>query len=191
MTTPETRRTQVLLITGPAGVGKSTLSWEISARLAASGVAHAAIEGDELDRVFPLPSEDELGALRPGTWDVSALTLAGIWSVYRALGHRRLILSGVMLDLEADTTYITAAIPDAEVTVVRLRSTAETLLARLDRREVGSGRDDQLRRSLWQAERMAEQSGDGLILVPTDGETPMALAEKVLLAVGWLDGATR
>ncbi len=27
------RRTHILLITGPAGVGKSTLCWEMSARL--------------------------------------------------------------------------------------------------------------------------------------------------------------
>jgi adenylylsulfate kinase-like enzyme len=42
---------QLLLITGPAGVGKSTLGWEMSAQLAAAQVAHAVIETDELDRV--------------------------------------------------------------------------------------------------------------------------------------------
>ena len=47
---------QLLLITGPAGVGKSTLSWEMSAQLAAAQVAHAVIETDELDRVFPRPT---------------------------------------------------------------------------------------------------------------------------------------
>jgi anion-transporting ArsA/GET3 family ATPase len=51
---------QLLLITGPAGVGKSTLSWEMSAQLAAAQVAHAVIETDELDRVFPHPNADEL-----------------------------------------------------------------------------------------------------------------------------------
>ncbi|MBY3193601.1 MULTISPECIES: nucleoside-triphosphatase [Rhizobium] len=46
---------QIVLVTGPAGVGKSTLCWEMSAQLAAEGVAHAVIETDELDRVFPRP----------------------------------------------------------------------------------------------------------------------------------------
>ena len=150
----ELRRIRILLVTGPASVGKSTLCWEMSARLARAGVAHAAIETDELDRVFPLPTSSELKSLRPGTTDVSALNLAAMWATYEALGHSRLIMSGIMLNPEEDHLWITAAIPDAEITVVRLRSNDATLLARLDRREVGSGRDDQIRRSLRQAEQM-------------------------------------
>jgi len=92
-----------------------------------------------------------------------------------------------MLYPEEDCRYITAAIPDAEITVVRLRCTEATLLARLDRREVGSGRDDQIQRSIRQAEQMAEQGVDGLVVVATDDETPMDLADRVLGAVGWLN----
>ena len=188
MSTREPRRTRILLITGPAGVGKSTLTWEISARLAASSVAHAVIETDELDRVFPLPTPRELESLRPGTTDVSSLNLAAIWSTYRALGHTRLIMSGVMVRPEDDLRWIADAIPDADVTVVRLLATDATLLTRLDRREVGPGRDDQIRRSLRQAEQMAGERADGLVLVPTDDATPTDLADRVLTTVGWSEG---
>ncbi len=188
MSPREPDRTQVLLITGPAGSGKSTLTWEIAARLGREGIAHATIESDELDRVFPLPTEEELEAFRPGTTDVSSLNLAAIWATYRAPGCSRLIMSGVMLYPEDDRLWITAAIPEAAITVVRLRATAATLLARLDRREVGSGRDDQFRRSLHQAEQMAGERVDGLILVPVDDATPINLADRVLRAVGWLEG---
>ncbi len=146
------------------------------------------IETDELDRVFPLPTLSELASLRPGTTDVSVLNLAAMWSTYRALGHTRLIMSGVMLHPDEDRLWIAAAIPDADITVVRLRSTDSTLLSRLDRREIGSGRDDQIRRSLRQAEQMVYQQAEGLILMPTDDATPMDLADRVLRAVGWLDG---
>ncbi len=186
MSTGEASRTQILLITGPAGVGKSTLCWEMSARLAVAGLAHAAIETDELDRVFPLPTSDELESLRPGTTDISAIHLATMWATYRALGHTRLIMSGVMLHPEEDRRWIADAIPDADITVVRLRSSDATLLSRLNRREVGSGRDDQIRRSLQQAEQMAGQRADGLLVVSTDDATPMDLADQVLRAVGWL-----
>ncbi len=182
-----TERVQILLITGPAGVGKSTLCWELSARLAARGIAHGAIEGDELDRIYPLPTDDELASLRPGATDVSEINLAAIWSTYRALGRKRLILSGVMLRPEEDRLWIGAAIPGAEIIVVRLRCTVPTLLSRLDRREVGSGRDDQIRRSLQQAEEMHDQADGGLIVVETDGATPMELADRVLQAIDWLD----
>lgn len=43
----------IALITGPAGVGKSTLSWDMGAQFAEASIAHAAVETDQLGRVFP------------------------------------------------------------------------------------------------------------------------------------------
>lgn len=178
---------QLLLITGPAGIGKSTLSWEISALLAAAQIAHAAIETDELDRVFPRPGRSELEKIQPGAIDVSAINLGAIWSTYGALGCRRLIMTGVMMHLDFDKRWILSAIPEAQITVVRLSATAPTLLARLAQREIGSGAEDQARRSLRQAERMAGEDVDGLIILPTDGKRPDELAANVLQQIGWLD----
>lgn len=179
---------QLLLITGPAGVGKSTLCWELSAALATAQVAHAVVETDELDRVFPRPTTEELDRLQPSTIDVSSINLAAIWSTYRALGHTRLIMSGVMLHLAFDRRWILAAIPDAEITVVRLAVSEPELLARLAQREIGSGAQAQVERSLRQARRMADENAEGLIVVPTDGRTPVELASIVLEKTGWLDG---
>lgn len=178
--------TDILLITGPAGIGKSTLCYEMSVQLAMAEVAHAVIETDELDRVHPRPTREELERLRPGTTDVSALNLAAIWSTYRALGHTRLIMSGVMLRPEADCKWIRAAIPDAEIVVVRLSAAEDTLLARLAQREVGSDGEGQVRRTLWQAKRMAGEDKAGLLVVETDGKRPSDLARAVLLRLGWL-----
>lgn len=175
----------ILLITGPAGVGKSTLGWEIGARLAEVQQAHTIIETDELDRVYPRPSAEELERLKPGTRDVSSINLAALWSTYRALGHSRLIMSGVMLHVEFDRRWILQAIPDARITVIRLIATESTLLARLAQREAGSGLDDQVQRTLRQAKRMAAEKPDGITSVPTDGKTPQELAQTVLRAVGW------
>ena len=177
---------QILLITGPAGVGKSTVCWEMGAQLAAAGVAHAAVESDELDRVFPRPTAQDLERLSPGTVDVSGINLAAVWATYRALGHSHLIISGVMMHPEFDRRWILAAIPDAQITLVRLRASESTLLARLDRREIGSGRDEQVQRTLRQAGRMAGEQTDGRLLVPTDGVSPKEVAATILRAVGWL-----
>jgi predicted kinase len=178
---------QLLLISGPAGVGKSTLSWEMSAQLAAAQVAHAVIETDELDRVFPRPNTDELDRIRPGTTDVSNINLAAIWSTYQALGHTRLIMSGVMMHLNFDKRWILSAIPDARITVVRMLAAEPTLLARLAQREMGSGADEQARRSLRQARRMASEDADGVIVLPTDDKRPAELAEFILQKIGWLN----
>ncbi|MET3578381.1 ribose 1,5-bisphosphokinase PhnN [Mesorhizobium robiniae] len=177
---------QIVLITGPAGVGKSTLCWEMSAQLAAAQVAHAVIETDELDRVFPRPSAEDLERIWPGTTDVSSINLAAIWSTYRALGHSRLIMSGVMLHLDFDRRWILAAIPDARITVVRLVAREPTILARLAQREIGSGAQEQVQRSLRQARRMASEDAGGALVVPTDGKAPQELAETILRKVGWL-----
>lgn len=177
---------EILLITGPAGVGKSTLCWEMSAILAEAGIAHVAIESDELDRVFPKPGAEELALLAPGARDVSQLNLAALWRTYHALGHSRLIMSGVMLHVAFDKRWILAAIPEARITVVRLRAGDEALLERLDRRETGAGRDAQIERSLRQAKRIAGEDAAGFIVIETDGHTPAELAGEALGKAGWL-----
>jgi ribose 1,5-bisphosphokinase PhnN len=177
---------EIVLITGPAGVGKSTLCWEMSAQLTAAQISHAVIETDELDRVFPRPSSEDLERIRPGTTDISSINLAAMWSTYRALGHSRLIMSGVMAHVDFDRQWILAAIPDARITVARMVATEPILLARLAQREVGSGANEQAQRSLRQARRMANESADGMFVVPTDGKMPAELAEVVLRKVGWL-----
>lgn len=178
--------TNILLITGAAGVGKSTLCWELGALLEAAHVPHAIIESDELDRVFPKPKIEELEALSPGATDVSAINLAALWSIYRALGHTRLIMSGVMMHPNFDRRWILAAIPDAAITIVRLVASDETLIERLDKRETGSGRDDQIARTLRQAKRIAGEARDDLIAIETDGKTPAELAAELMLLVSWL-----
>ena len=45
----------VLVISGPGGVGKSTVAFEASQQLQAQGVDHALVDTDELDRIFPVP----------------------------------------------------------------------------------------------------------------------------------------
>jgi hypothetical protein len=176
---------EILLITGPAGVGKSTLCWEIGAQLAAAEVPHAIIETDELDRVFPRPTVAQLDALRPGTTDVSALNLAAMWETYHALGHTRLVMSGVMLHLKSDYQWIAQAIPDARITAVRLVGSETTLLTRLDQREIGSGRDEQAQRSLRQLKRISGEPPGAAVVIQTDGKTPVELARVVLRTVGW------
>lgn len=62
--------TDVLLICGAAGVGKSSVAREISLQLERSGVPHALIDTDELDRIYPVPG------------DLPAVTERNLWAVW-------------------------------------------------------------------------------------------------------------
>lgn len=176
---------QVLLITGPAGVGKSTLSWEIGAQLAKAGVRHAAIETDELDRAYPLPSASELEVFRPGMSDVSEANLASIWRNYEALGYGRLVMSGVMVNIGSDREWIARAIPNAAIIAVRLLASYETLLERIGRREIGSGKDDQITRTFEHVRQIASRTDDDMITLRTDQKLPRELASELLMRIGW------
>lgn len=76
-----TGQSEVLFIGGRSGVGKSSVAFEISTQLAAAGVEHAVIEGDNLDMAYPPPWEHGL----------AEKNLALMWRNYLDLGHRRLI----------------------------------------------------------------------------------------------------
>ena len=92
-----------------------------------------------------------------------------------------------MTHLDFDRRWILAAIPDAQITVVRMLATEPTLLGRLAQREIGSGADEQVRRSLRQARRMAGEQSEGAIILPTDGKGSTELADIILRQTGWLD----
>jgi hypothetical protein len=112
--------------------------------------------------------------------DISEINLASLWGNYRALGCDRLILSGVMVLLGEARKWISRAIPNAEFTIIRLLASNDTLLSRLERREIGPGMEDQVRRTLMQADHIATIGGAGAMELKTDGKTPQEIASKLL-----------
>jgi hypothetical protein len=144
-----------ILITGPVGFGKTSVAFEASAQLEAARIAHALVNTDELDRIFPAS---------PGDPHKTALTqrnLTAVWENLRAAGAPRLILNMVAASLERKLPWVHPAVPGAKITVVRLRTSEGTLLERVRRREVGSGEAYHARRSVEQARAMAREADGG------------------------------
>ena len=81
---------QVLLISGPAGAGKSTLGWEVAAQLRRLGIAHVLLDSDELDRAWPLTTAERD--------QLNHANLTAFWANAAALGHSRPIFAGVFLN---------------------------------------------------------------------------------------------
>ena len=163
--------TDVLVISGPAGVGKSTTAFEVSNQLQAAGVDHVLIDTDELDRIYPVP--DDLS-------DVTECNLAAMWATFAARGARRLILVGVYLDRPSELDWVRRAIPDAAITCVRLAASDATLVDRVARREIGSDRAGQLERTRRQVERLDADWREDLLLVSTDGLAVEETAQRIL-----------
>lgn len=163
--------TDVLVISGPAGVGKSTTAFEVSHQLQAAGVDHVLIDTDELDRIYPVP--DDLS-------DVTERNLAAMWRTFAARGACRVILVGVYLDRPTELDWVRRAIPDAAITCVRLAASDATLVDRVDRREVGSGRDEQLERTRRQVAAIDADLRGGVTVIDTDGLAVDESAQRIL-----------
>jgi hypothetical protein len=164
----------VLVICGAAGVGKTSTAHEVSLRLTANGLAHALVDADELDRVYPWPV--------PGlpAWEMARRNLASVWGNYAAFGHHRLVLCGVLADLRQELRWIAEAVPDAAFTVVRLTARLGVLETRVRRHEIGTAADDQLVRSTRQWEKIAVFDPPGTLVVDTDGLGVSVIADRVI-----------
>ncbi len=114
-------RVPVMWITGPAGVGKSTVSWQIFTELAEAGVHVAFADADQFCMCYPALAED------PGRERIKAQNVGAAVSRYRAAGAQCVIANGVLDPLRGVYSEL---MPQAEVTVCRLRADAGELARR-------------------------------------------------------------
>ena len=167
-----------LLITGPVGVGKTTVASEVSELLEAAAIPHAFVDIDALRWCYPGPPGDRFRA------GLARRNLAAIWPNFVACGATHLLLADV-LEERAELAGYREAVPGAAITVVRLTAAPETLAARVARRELGAGLAWHLARAAELAAQMDEKRVEDL-LVATEGQSVRAVAEEILLRVGWL-----
>ena len=74
---------EVLLIGGRAGVGKTTVGWEVSPILRSEAVAHAIIDGDFMGQVHPAPEGD------PHRAEITEINLTAVWRTSPSVGPRK------------------------------------------------------------------------------------------------------
>ena len=166
---------EVVLIVGPAGVGKTSVANELSLQLRAAGVAHAVVDTDALDDVFPVPQEQ---------WRLTERHLAAVWRSYRELGTARLILTGVRLHESDERAWIRRATGPERLTVIRLDASDATLESRVQRREIGSGGEAQLERTRLQAGE--PRAAEGVAVIETDDRPVAEIAAQIATQLGWV-----
>ncbi|WP_327723239.1 hypothetical protein [Streptomyces europaeiscabiei] len=177
-------RAEVLLIGGRAGVGKSTVGWEVSDRLRVAEVAHAIIEGDFMGQVHPAPPGD------PHRAAITERNLTAVWGNYAALGHRLLVYTNTLSVLtETAGTFQRAMGADVRIVRVLLTATDETAEQRLRGREIGSELERQLAGSARKARLLDERAPTDTVRIATDGRTVVDISTEVLAATGWVTGS--
>ncbi|MER5494022.1 AAA family ATPase [Streptomyces sp. NPDC002490] len=176
---------EVLLIGGRAGVGKTTVGWEVSARLRAARVAHCVVEGDFMGQAHPAPEGD------PRRSRIAERNLTALWSNYAELGYRRLIYTQTVSVLAENEAVFQRAM-GAHVRIVRVVLTASDATARerLTGRELGSELERELESSARKARILDEQTPLDTVRVATDGRSVVDIAREVLGATSWLPGTS-
>jgi hypothetical protein len=162
------------VIGGRSGVGKSAVAAEIHQQLIRYDVRHGLIEGDVLDLAHPPPWEHAL----------AERNLAAIAENYRRLGYHRLVYSNTVSVLESES-LVRAVGGEVRVVGVLLAATDETVRGRLARREIGSGLDWHVERSIAMDERLQTGAPGWVHRLPTDDRSVQEVAGKVLALTGW------
>lgn len=168
-----------LLVTGPVGVGKTSVAFEVMELLEEHDVSHAFFDVDGLTYFHPKPPDDPFGE----RFAVDALGL--LFPRLAERGIERLILARVLWERESLAAYA-RALPGATFTVVRLTAPLPVIEERLRRRELGSGLEWFLARAAelaahWDAHPVEDA------LVETAGRSVREIATEVVAAVGWLE----
>ena len=170
-------RVPVMLITGPAGAGKTTVAAGVSELLESAEITHAFVDIDSLRWYYPSPAHDRFRT------ELAMKNLAAVWANFQAAGITRLVLADV-LESREDLVQYRTAVTGADIFVVRLQASLDTLLSRLRIREIGTSLDWHLHRAAELSQQMDRDKVED-ILVDTDGKSVAAIAREILTRSNW------
>ena len=145
----------ILPICGPAGVGKSTIGFELYQRYLRVGRTAAYIDLDQIGFLRPDAASD------PSHHQLKARKLAAMWRTYHAAGAQHLVATGP-IPSAAVRQICLDALPAAAITVCRLHAEVAELHTRIRSRASGgswpqSG-DPQRGQSAEYLSRVADQA---------------------------------
>ena len=161
----------LIVVTGPVGVGKTTVAWEMTEVLDQRGISFGFFDPDAI-HFRPVADDDPFG---------SRVYLAALETAWPLMEVERLIVPLVVEErVEAERL-----LPGATVTVARLTASAATLEERIRRRELGAGLDWHLSRAVELEAQWRDHPVEDFV-VATDGQDVRDLAVEVLTRSGWL-----
>lgn len=162
----------LVLISGPVGVGKTSVAQEMSSLLVESSIAHTFVDLDALTYTYPRPHNDPFGQA------LALKNLQAVWANAQDVDPGILLIARV-IETEDGARKIAQAVQADTCTIVQLRASDETLLKRVRQRETGTGRAWHEARALDLSRSLSATSFADLIL-NTDQRSPIDLAKELL-----------
>jgi adenylylsulfate kinase len=168
----------VLLVTGPVGVGKSSVAAAAAHLLREAGVPHALVDLAGIGAAWPVPDDD------PWNERLTHRNLACMWANFRNAGAGRLLLARV-LEHRSLLRPIMEAVPGAAITVVRLRAPLAVVQTRIRHREAGD--PGWFLQAAAHTAAVLERAGVEDHLVDCQDRAVLEVAQEVLRLAGWVD----
>ncbi|MGB3306430.1 MAG: AAA family ATPase [Thermomicrobiales bacterium] len=165
---------RVVVVTGPVGAGKSTVAAALSDLLGQAEIPHGMIDVDYVRWCYPTPANDRFHA------KLGRRNMAAVAANYRAAGAKVIVLADVVEDMAQRGEY-EAAIPDAEVSIVRLRVPLDVIERRLRTRMAQDSAESlewHLRRAP-ELEAIMDERGIGDLVVDAGEQGPAAIAGEI------------
>ena len=164
---------EVLVLHGPPGSGKTTLSRAIAEILRMAGVPHAVIDLDELSNVFPHPRRS-----------FARENLQAIWPNYAAIPHLKIVIPSVIADQE-EREQLRDATPGAQFLVCELTAPESVLKDRVTAREPNEFWRTRLRKFVDLYHRRTDLPQIRNFQVNTHGCTVEEAARQVVEMASW------
>ena len=165
--------TNMLLITGAVGVGKSSVADVLYDKISNNKEATIAlINFDELTYYSPRPKDDPYGT------KMGLKNLEKIWQNYNMAGINNLIIPYV-IESQADIDDFTSCIVNANVYVVVLRANFETLKNRIISRPLSWDVDWHIKRAKQQI-KIYQQSNIGNLYIDTNSKSLKDIAQTIM-----------
>lgn len=166
---------RAIVITGPVGAGKSTIASTLSDLLAEHEIPHGVIDVDYLRWAFPRPEDDRFHA------KLGMRNTAAVAANYREAGARVIVLADVV-EHQGQRTEYEIAIPDAEVSIIRLRVPMELIADRLRGRESPASLEWYLHRAP-ELEAIMIERGIGDVVIDVGDRSPEEVAREIAVAL--------
>ena len=161
---------RVLVVTGPVGVGKTAVSWEIAEVLEERDIPYGFFDPDAV-HFHPRPADDRFG------YRVSLAALDAAWPLMEV---DRLIVPMVV-----ERRDLLDHFSGSDVTVVRLTAPTSVIEQRIRAREIGAGLEWHLARAVELDAHWRDHPVEDFA-VENAGRTVREVAVEVLARSGWL-----